>query len=227
MALPPGQRAIDHFPRFGVPAFANRLPKESTTSFVLQLEAAGSSAASVQMADLSQLKRKEIVADFHCVTTWTHRGLTWSGYAFRDFYERFLIPPAMAPHSSCAFLEFKGLDGYSTCILLEDLLHENVLLADRLQGESLSPQHGAPIRLVAPDLYGYKNIKHVSGIRLRSDYRRSFAERQTLAHPRGSVALEERGRGLPGPIYRFIYRALLPPTLWYYRRMARHRDRPE
>jgi hypothetical protein len=23
---------------------------------------------------------------------------------------------------------------------------------------------------------------------------------------------------LPGPIYRFIYRAILPPTLWYYRR---------
>jgi hypothetical protein len=23
---------------------------------------------------------------------------------------------------------------------------------------------------------------------------------------------------LPGPVYRFIYRALLPPMLWYYRR---------
>ena len=59
---------------------------------------------------------------------------------------------------------------------------------------------------------------HVCAIRSRPDYRRSFAERQTRAHPRGRVALEERGRGLPGPVYRLIYRALVPATLWYYRR---------
>jgi hypothetical protein len=82
---------------------------------------------------------------------------------------------------ACPFVEFKGLDGYGTCIALEVLLGADVLLADRLNGAPLSPEHGAPVRLVAPSLYGYKNIKHVSLVRLRSDYRRSFAERQTRA----------------------------------------------
>jgi DMSO/TMAO reductase YedYZ molybdopterin-dependent catalytic subunit len=203
--LPPGQRAIDHFPRFGVPAYARRLPETPPASFALRVEGKdGVVCTPIRIAEIGELQRKEIVADFHCVTTWSRCALTWSGYAFRDFYDRLFVPRAPA-HSNCDFLEFKGLDGYSTCVLLEDLLHANVLLADRLQGEPLSLEHGAPIRLVAPDLYGYKNIKHVCAVKLRSDYRRSFAERQTLAHRRGRVALEERGRGLPGPIYRLIY----------------------
>jgi hypothetical protein len=36
--LPPGQRVLDHFPRFGVPAYANRLP-EMPAGFELQVQA--------------------------------------------------------------------------------------------------------------------------------------------------------------------------------------------
>ena len=71
-------------------------------------------------------------------------------------------------------------------------------------------EHGAPLRVVAPALYGYKNPKHICGIEFLADYRRSLAERQTLAHPRGRVAHEERGRFLPGWVYRHVYRALIP-----------------
>jgi len=222
--LPPGQRVLDHFPRFGVPAYANRLP-EMPTGFELQVQAKDEATCPpLRIEDFKELERKEIIADFHCVTTWTRRSLAWSGYSFQDVYKRLLVPRARA-HSMRDHLEFKALDGYSTCILLEDLVQEDVLLADRLEGEPLSLEHGAPLRLVAPRLYGYKNVKHVCAIKLRSECRRSFAERQTLAHPRGRVALEERGRGLPGPIYRIIYRALLPPTLWYYRQVEKRKKR--
>jgi DMSO/TMAO reductase YedYZ molybdopterin-dependent catalytic subunit len=71
----------------------------------------------------------------------------------------------------------------------DDLLEENVLLADRLDGGQLSLEHGAPFRLVAPDLYAYKSVKHLFRIRLRKEFRRGLADRQTLAHPRGRVAL--------------------------------------
>lgn len=216
-ALPPGQRARDDFPRFGVPAYASRLLR-TPASFELRVEREdGSACAPVRMDDFNELQRRELVADFHCVATWTRRGLCWSGYEFRDFYRR-LFSPRARPSASCPYLEFKALDGYTACILLEDLLQGDVLLVDRLQGEPLPLEHGGPIRLIVPQLYGFKSVKHVCAIRPRADYRRSFAERRTLAHPRGRVALEERGRGLPGPIYRFIYRAILPPTLWYYRR---------
>jgi hypothetical protein len=76
---------------------------------------------------------------------------------------------------------------------------------------------------VTPHLYGYKSVKHVCSVRPCSEYRRSFAERQTRAHPRGNVEREERGRGLPGPVYRLLYRALMPATLWIYRGAERRR----
>jgi len=216
MKLPPGQRAIDDFPRFGVLAYAGRLPKMPAVP-ELQLLAKDESSTTLRVEDLGALQRKELVADFHCVTSWSRCGLRWSGYSFKEFFER-LVVPLVRPEADDRFVELTALDGYRTSVLLADLLEENVLLADRLDGGQLSLEHGAPYRLVAPDLYGYKSVKHVSRIRLRKEFRPGLADRQTLAHPRGRVALEERGRGLPGPIYRVIYRALIPATLWYYRR---------
>jgi DMSO/TMAO reductase YedYZ molybdopterin-dependent catalytic subunit len=220
MALPPGQRAIDHFPRFGVPASASRLPAAPGDDFALQVQAGGVACAPIPLLELSQLPRRELVADFHCVTTWSYRALAWSGYGFRDFYQR-LLQPRAAEHGSLPFVELKGLDGYGTCLALDDLLTEDALLADSLNGAPLTLEHGAPLRLVVPSLYGYKSIKHLSRILLVPRYRRPFAERQTRAHPRGRVALEERGRGLPGPVYRIIYRAMLPVTFWHFARAAR------
>jgi len=223
--LPPGQRAIDHFPRFGVLAYAGRLPKRPVVP-ELHLLAKDKSSSSVRAEDLGELQRKELVADFHCVTSWSRCGLRWSGYGFKDFYEQFVVP-RVRPEADDRFVELTALDGYRTSVLLTDLLQENVVLADRLDGEPLSLEHGAPFRLVVPDLYAYKSVKHVSTMSLRKDFRRGLADRQTLAHPRGRVALEERGRGLPGPLYRVIYRALIPATLWYYRRFGTRGARRE
>jgi hypothetical protein len=209
--LPPGQHAIDHFPRFGVPRYANRLP-QVPPDFQLRFAAEDEPLAPLSLAELP---RRELVADFHCVTTWTRRDLRWSGWAFRDVWR---LLSARAEH-----LELHALDGYTTCVRLEDLLGEDTLLADELDGGPIPLEHGAPLRLVVPHLYGYKNIKHVCAIRARTKFRRSAVERLTRAHPRGRVALEERGRFLPGVIYRLLYRAMYPATLWWYRRADRRR----
>jgi hypothetical protein len=44
-----------------------------------------------------------------------------------------------------------------------------------------------------------------------------------MDHPRARVALEERGRGLPGWLLRYLYRPLIPGTVtWFARAMAEH-----
>jgi DMSO/TMAO reductase YedYZ molybdopterin-dependent catalytic subunit len=223
--LPPGQRAINYFPRFGFPAYASRLPA-GRTELELVLGGENIEPITLRLQELSSLSRKKIVADFHCVTTWTKRDLQWEGWGVRDIYDAFIAPRAsLAP--GAGYLELVALDGYRTSLVLSDALADNVIIADRLQGETLTLEHGAPLRLVAPDLYGYKNPKHICRIDLRSQFRPGFAERQTRAHPRGRVAYEERGRGLPGWAYRLIYRTLFPPTVWYYRRVDRTRRMKE
>jgi hypothetical protein len=39
-----------------------------------------------------------------------------------------------------------------------------------------------------------------------------------MDHPRARVALEERGRGAPGWLLRRLYRPLIAPTVWWFRR---------
>jgi DMSO/TMAO reductase YedYZ molybdopterin-dependent catalytic subunit len=44
-------------------------------------------------------------------------------------------------------------------------LHD-VMLAYEMDGKPLPREHGAPVRLVIPDMYGYKNVKWVERITL-------------------------------------------------------------
>ena len=221
--LPRGQKAIDFFPRFGVPAYANRWP-EIPDPPVLTTGGLVASPAAVPLAALAALPRLQQVSDFHCVTTWTRPALRWSGYRLVDVLDR-LILPATQPAAEARYIRFLSLDGYRCCLDRRDIDAET-LLADRLDDAPLTLEHGAPLRVIAPKLYGYKSAKHVCGLEFLADYHRGLAERQTLAHPRGRVEREERGRVLPGWVYRYAYRALIPRTLALYERAAARRKTP-
>ncbi len=122
------------------------------------------------------------------------------------------------------FVILRCQDGYTTSLPLSDLLAGDVLLADGLADGPLPVEHGAPLRLVAPAHYGYKNAKHVCGVEFRRDDRHvPSAPFRFMNHPRGRVALEERGTGVPGPVLRYLYRPLIRPTIWLFRRaLDRH-----
>ena len=220
-SLPPGQTAIDSFPRFGVPAYADRWPTIPERP-ALAIGGLVETPTDLPLSALAALPRREVVADFHCVTTWTRQGLRWSGYPLSEAIETIIVPRAH-PSTAALYLQFISLDGYKCCIDRRDI-DADALLADHLDGAPLPIEHGAPLRVVAPALYGYKNAKHVCGIQFLADYARSHAERQTLAHARGRVVHEERGRFLPGWIYRRIYRAFIPRTIAHYERAAERRS---
>jgi len=218
--LPPGQRAIDRFPRFGLSQFAHRFPREPRR---IALTVKGDVETEIVVAgeELRELPRVEQTSDFHCVTTWTKASLRWSGVRFADFFERIVLPRAN-PATESSFVILRGQDGAASCLPLADLLAPSVLLADTLDGEPLSIEHGAPIRLIAPDHYGYKNVKHLSVLGFwRDDRHFRPAAFRFMDHPRARVALEERGRGVPGIVLRYLYRPLVGPTI---RRFARVLD---
>jgi DMSO/TMAO reductase YedYZ molybdopterin-dependent catalytic subunit len=209
--LPPGQRETETFPRFGLTQFATRFPAQVDT---LKLQILGEVRTPIEigLTELQSLPRLELIADFHCVTTWTHKGLRWGGVRFRDFYQQLVLPKA-GPLSGTDFVILRGQDGARSCMALQDLLADDVLLADRLNGEGLGIAHGAPLRLLAPAHYGYKSVKHLD----RIEFRRSNAGYRPSAyrfmeHPRARVALEERGRWLPNWLLRRLYRPLIGPT---------------
>lgn len=215
MKLPPGQRAVSGFPRFGVDLEhpPPSIPEDLT------IEIVGELARRVSLApiDLSSLPRREISADLHCVAGWSAVGLTWEGVAFQDIY-RLLIEPAFAAGAHVRYIVFVGVDGFRSIVTLEDALGDNVLVADRLDGQPLTADHGAPARLVSPDQYGFISTKHLCRIELYRSEPVGFyhptrsiqrALRTVRPHRRARVAYEERHRYVPSWLLRPVYRTLV------------------
>ena len=175
----------------------------------------------LQPNDLQKLPRTTLRKDLHCVTTWTKRDLLWSGWRFVDLY-RTLIEPQFGPKSGIQCVVFYGIDGYRCSLSLEDALNGEILIADSLDGEALSPIHGAPLRVVCPDRYGYKNLKHLTGFGFRDQPLPGL--RLGLEHPRGRVERQERHAVLPPWMVRLPFRALIRPTSWMHRRGLTSQD---
>lgn len=222
--LPPGQHESDTFPRFGLGRFARHFPT-STKAASIEIRGDVRHAVTVDVMR-APLPRVEQVSDFHCVTTWSRRDVRWAGIRFADFY-REIVRPQAAPADDATVVVFHGQDGYRCAMQLEDLLHDDVLLADTLDGRPLGFDHGTPLRLVAPAHYGYKNVKHLAAISFWCDRRRysfPFPYPALMDHPRARVAFEERGRGLPGWVFRLLYRPLIGLTVRNFRNaLATHR----
>lgn len=223
--LPPGQRAVEDFPRFGLFEFAARIADPHAATLVVCGDTG--LAATVPLPLPAGLERVEQVSDFHCVTTWSRRAVRWGGVRFTDFYERLVLPQA-CPLRGATLVALRGQDAYVTTLPLDDLLAADVLLADQLDGAPLTLAHGAPLRLVAPAHYGYKSVKHLYAIEFWRDARAfRTAAFGFMDHPRARVAHEERSRYFPGPLLRPFYRSLVGLARWRFRTaLERHLGRP-
>jgi DMSO/TMAO reductase YedYZ molybdopterin-dependent catalytic subunit len=217
--LPPGQGLARVFRRWGT--HLTSPPPAVPDDPVIAIEGAGAAPIELTTADLRDLPRRTLVADFHCVAGWSVRALHWEGVAFRTLWDELIAPNAESP-DAFTHLTFAGLDGYRSVLTVEDALGDDVLIADRLGGEPLADEHGAPARLVSPAQYGYMSTKHLCRIELHTGApgpaRHRSALRASLLwfvapHPRARIAHQERHRDLPAWSIGFVYRRVALPLL--------------
>src|SRR5581483_11448960 len=214
-ALPPGQHAVEGFPRFGT--HLHRPPPEVPPTPTLEVHGAVIAPLVVPLADLATLPRREIDADFHCVAGWSATGLRWEGVPFEAFY-RLVIAPAVVPGATITHIVFGGLDDYRVGVTLEDALEDDVLIAENLDGRPLDGDHGAPARLVSPQQYGFVNTKHLCRIEVHTSQPQDTFRghpsselflRLYARHPRARVWKEERHRYLPPWTVRLLGKAII------------------
>ena len=210
--LPPGQRRLEVFPRFGDQPL--RSPP-ATGPGELTIGGAGRSEFTIGLDELTALGSKEQRSDFHCVTTWTRQGLTWGGVSMLSVW-REVIAPQVGTHADAPFIRAVGADRFAVVFHRDDLLRPDVLIASRLDGEPLDPRHGAPLRLISPAQYGYKSVKHLVALELHHDQPKLGGKE----HLRARVALEERHSHVPGRLLRMPYRLLIPLTAMLAERSA-------
>jgi DMSO/TMAO reductase YedYZ molybdopterin-dependent catalytic subunit len=217
MKLPPGQRLIDGFPRFG--GHLSRPAPAVPFDPVIEIRGAVTKAFDLPLTTLAALPRRELRADFHCVAGWSATNLRWEGASFEAVYRTF-IEPALAPGTPATHLVFAGLDGWRSVVSIDDALADDVLIAERLDGRPLDSDHGAPARLVSPSQYGYVSTKHLCRIEIHpsepKDTRgiRHLPLRLLSPHPRARVWEEERHRYVPPGLLRRAYRATIAPIAY-------------
>ena len=229
MELPPGQRRIDGFPRFGT--HLGRPAPAVPADPVIEISGAVTEPFALPLARLTTLPRRELTADFHCVAGWSATNLHWEGVAFETFY-RMIIEPSIPPGTTVTHLAFGGLDGHRSVVAIEDALADDVLIAEQLDGRPLDGDHGAPARLVSPSQYGYVSTKHLCRISLHTRNPRAVHAAHPISkivllgplimpHPRARVWQEERHPHLPARLLRRLYRLTIPAGVFLGARGSR------
>jgi methionine sulfoxide reductase catalytic subunit len=137
--------------------------------------------------DLEQLVRRlgieERVYRFRCVEAWSMI-VPWSGFSLSRLLD------LVQPLSSAKYVRFvtaqvpdqmPGLTAlprlpwpYHEGLRLDEAMHELTLLVTGLYGKPLYGQNGAPLRLVVPWKYGFKNIKSIVKIELVEEQPKTF-----------------------------------------------------
>jgi len=113
---------------------------------------------------------------YHCVTGWSVDNVHWEGVPLRH------VVDLARPANSARFLNFWSADGaYTESITVEQALATDVMLGYRLNGKPLSKDQGAPLRLVIPQMYGYKYIKWVNRVEFAAEPLQGYWEARGYA----------------------------------------------
>jgi len=120
--------------------------------------------------EIMDLPASKVDARLTSVSGWSVRA-TWEGVLWRDFI------CTITPRKEASDATFSSSGGgYETTVSLADLDHPRVLLVYAVEGEPLEREYGGPLRMVIPNLYGYKSCKWLETITLSDTMRGGYWE---------------------------------------------------
>ncbi|MEW6544348.1 MAG: molybdopterin-dependent oxidoreductase [Nitrospirota bacterium] len=83
----------------------------------------------------------------------------WRGISLKQ-----LLEDVGADEETARDVVFRAADGYEDSIPFARAVQDDVMLAYLMNGEKLPKEHGFPLRLIVPGLYGIKNVKWITEI---------------------------------------------------------------
>lgn len=185
-----------------------------TDPWTLRIDGEVANPASYQLEDfIKPYALQERIYRLRCVEAWS-MVIPWVGFSFVDVIKK------VEPTSKAKYVEFTTLYDpermpgqkrrvlhwpYVEGLRIDEAAHPLTMLAVGLYGKILPNQNGAPIRLVVPWKYGFKNIKSIVRIRFTETQPKTTwniaASREygfyanvnpNVDHPRWSQARERR-----------------------------------
>jgi DMSO/TMAO reductase YedYZ molybdopterin-dependent catalytic subunit len=179
--LPPGQKLTGKWPvlHYG------KVPSLDIAKWTFTIAGLVEEERTFTYDDFVALPQVEVFSDIHCVTRWSKLDNVWEGVSTGAIKEILKIKP------EAKYVIIQGAGGFTTNLPLDDFFQPDVLFALKHDGQPLTADHGAPVRLIVPRLYFWKSAKWVTGIRLGAKDEPGFWERAGY-HMRGDPWKEER-----------------------------------
>lgn len=137
-------------------------PQLDPQKFRLTVDGEVNNPLQLSMADIKKMPLTSMIIRHVCVEGWAAI-VQWNGVQLRD------LVALVQPKANVRYVYFKSADGYSESWDLASALHPQTLMAYQKNGQPLSVDNGAPIRLASPIKLGYKQSKWVTRITLVSN----------------------------------------------------------
>jgi DMSO/TMAO reductase YedYZ molybdopterin-dependent catalytic subunit len=163
MRVPPGQHLTKGFPILDLGVRPSLAPENWRLKVWGEVE----NPVELSWNDFQNLPRVRQTSDFHCVTTWSKLDVQWGGVRFHD------LVALVEPKETARFVLQYGGENYTTNAPLEELMDDDVLIADEmvldLNGndngwQSIPTERGGPVRVIVPKLYAWKGSKFLVGL---------------------------------------------------------------
>ncbi len=135
-------------------------PNVDGQSWFMQIDGLVDSPMKVDLATIKALPKYDDVRTLECIGNPVGGNLIgnveWNGIRLKDLLAKLKIDPK-ATH-----VNFQAADDYYTSVALDWLMQDGTLLAYGMNGAPLTPDHGFPLRINMPGLYGQKMPKWIT-----------------------------------------------------------------
>ncbi|CAA9291050.1 MAG: hypothetical protein AVDCRST_MAG77-4728 [uncultured Chloroflexi bacterium] len=151
-------------------------PYLDATLWRLRIDGLTRQSIALTFDELRALPRLDQYVTFQCVSNPVGGSLMsnalWSGVSLAALLER------AGPLPDAARVVFSAPDGHEESVPLELARRPENLIAYAMNGEQLTRLHGHPARVLLPGLYGFKQVKWLTHIRLAPETHRGYWPRR-------------------------------------------------
>ncbi|MGM7700391.1 molybdopterin-dependent oxidoreductase [Pseudalkalibacillus sp. Hm43] len=137
------------------------IPKFTNENWSFTIDGLVDKPLTFKWEEFVKQKRTVQVSDFHCVTGWSVRKVTYEGIPLKALLEKAGV------QKDAKYVKFYSGDGvYTDALTLDQARMDDVMVAMIMDGELIPSDYGGPVRLIVPRMYAYKAVKWLVRIEL-------------------------------------------------------------
>ena len=151
-------------------------PDVSPSRWQLEVTGLVEQPQTFRFEDLTAMPATTQETTLRCISNEVGGGLmsnaVWKGVSLRSLIER------AKPQPGVVEVVLHGVDNYTDTFAFEKALDPTTMVVYEMNGQPLAQNHGYPVRVIVPGLFGEKNVKWVTRVELVDHDAKGFYEQQ-------------------------------------------------